>query len=50
MLKNKKANFEPKKENVVVNMVLAIITKSQVSKIDAFKEKETNQNKTIAKW
>jgi hypothetical protein len=45
MFKNKKANFKLKKENVVVNMVLAIITKHQISKADAFKEKETKQNK-----
>jgi hypothetical protein len=41
MFKNKKANLEPKKENVVVNMVLAIMTKSQVFEVDTFKEKET---------
>jgi hypothetical protein len=40
MFKNKKANFEVKKKNVAVNMVLAIMTKSQAFKVDAFKEKE----------
>jgi hypothetical protein len=47
MLKNKKANFEPKKENVAVNMVLVVTIKNQVSKVDAFKEKETKQNKIV---
>jgi hypothetical protein len=40
MFTNKKANPEPKKENVAVNMVLAITTQSQVSEADTFKEKE----------
>jgi hypothetical protein len=31
---------------VVVNMVLAIMTKSQVFEVDTFKEKETKWNKT----
>jgi hypothetical protein len=45
MFKNKKANFEPKKENVVVKMVLAITTQSQVFEANAFKEIEMKQNK-----
>jgi hypothetical protein len=48
MLKNKKANLKPKKENVTINMVLAVTTRSQVSKINTFKEKETKRNKTVA--
>jgi len=48
MFKNKKANFEPKKENVVMKMVLAIITQSQVFEANAFKEKEMKQNKIVA--
>jgi hypothetical protein len=47
MFKNKNANSELKKENVVVNMVLVITTKSQVFEVDALKEKETKQNKII---
>jgi hypothetical protein len=47
MFKNKKANFEPKKENVTINMVLVVTIKSQVSKVNAFKEKETKQNKIV---
>jgi hypothetical protein len=50
MFKNKKANFEPKKENVAINMVLAVNTQSQVFKYDAFKEKEVKPNKTAAHW
>jgi len=50
MFKNKKANFEPKKINVAINMVLAITTQSQVSKADTFKEKETKWNKTATNW
>jgi hypothetical protein len=46
MLKNK-ANSEPKKENVVLNMVLAVTTQSQVFEANTFKEKETKRNKTI---
>jgi hypothetical protein len=46
MLKNK-ANFKPKKENVTVNMVLAITTRSQVFEVDAFKETETKQDKIV---
>jgi hypothetical protein len=46
MLKNK-ANFKPKKENVAINMVLVKTTRSQVSEADAFKEKETKQNKIV---
>jgi hypothetical protein len=49
MLKNK-ANFEPKKENVAVNMVLVVITRSQVSEANAFKEKEMKQNKIVTNW
>jgi hypothetical protein len=47
MLKNKKANFEPKKENVTINMVLAVTTKSQVLEVDTFKKKETKRNKIL---
>ncbi len=50
MFKNKNANSELKKENVVVNMVLVITTKSQVFEVDALKEKETKQNKIIDSW
>jgi hypothetical protein len=50
MLKNEKANFELKKEKVAINMVLVVTTKNEVSKADAFKEKETKQNKIIANW
>jgi hypothetical protein len=50
MFKNKKANSKPKKENVAVNMVLAIMTRNQVFEVDTFKEKETKQNKTTANW
>jgi hypothetical protein len=50
MFKNKKANFESKKENVAINMVLAIMTRSQVFEVNIFKEKETKRNKTAANW
>ncbi len=50
MFKNKKASFELKKENATINMVLAITTRSQISKVDAFKEKEMKWNKTTANW
>jgi len=43
MFKNKKTNFAPKKENVIVNMVLVVTTRNQVPKANAFKEKETKQ-------
>jgi hypothetical protein len=45
VFKNKKANFEPKKENVAINMVLTIMTTSQTFEVDAFKEKEMKRNK-----
>jgi hypothetical protein len=38
--KNKKVNSKLKKENVVINMVLVVITRSQIFEADAFKEKE----------
>ncbi len=47
MVTNKKANLESKKENVAINMVLAITTQSQVSKANTFKEKEMKQNKIV---
>jgi hypothetical protein len=50
MLKNKKPNFKPKKENVAVNMVLAVTTKSQIFEAYTFKEKEMKQNKIVASW
>jgi len=40
MFKNKKANFELKKENVVVNMVFVVMTRTQVFEVDRFKEME----------
>jgi hypothetical protein len=39
MFKNKKANFELKKDNAAINMVLAIMTRSQAFKVDALKDK-----------
>jgi hypothetical protein len=48
MFRNKKANFEYKKENVAFNMALAITTKNQVFEADTLKEKKTKQNKTMA--
>jgi hypothetical protein len=50
VFKNKKANFEPKKENVAINMVLTIMTTSQAFKVDAFKEKETRRNKKTTNY
>jgi hypothetical protein len=50
MFKNKKANSEPKKENVVVNMVLVVTTRNQVSKANRFKEKEMKWNKIATNW
>jgi hypothetical protein len=47
MFKNKKVNSKLEKENVAINMVLVVITKSQVFEANAFKEKETKWNKTI---
>jgi hypothetical protein len=41
MFKNKKINSKLKKENVAVNMMLVVTTRSQVFEVDAFKEKET---------
>jgi hypothetical protein len=49
MFKNKKANFELKKENVVINMVLVVTTKSQVFEANAFKEKEKSFEDVIEK-
>jgi hypothetical protein len=37
MFQKKKANFEPKKENVTINMVLAVTTQNQVFEVNAFK-------------
>jgi hypothetical protein len=48
MFKNKKANSESKKENVVVNMVLVVMTRNQVFETDTFKEKEMKRNKIVA--
>jgi hypothetical protein len=39
MFKNKKANSEPRKENVAINMVFVVTTKSQVLEVDTFKER-----------
>jgi hypothetical protein len=50
MFKNKKANFESKKENVVVNMVLVVTTRSQVFEVDTFKEMEMKRNEIVANW
>jgi hypothetical protein len=40
MFKNKKVKSKLKKENVAINTVLVITTRSQVFEVDAFKEKE----------
>jgi len=50
MFKNKKANFELKKENVVVNMVFVVTTRTQVFEVDTFKEMEVKRNKIVANW
>jgi hypothetical protein len=50
MFKNKKANSESKKKNVVINMVLVVTIRNQVSEVDAFNEKEMKRNKIVANW
>ncbi len=41
MFKNKKINSKLKKDNVAISMMLVVTTRSQVFKVNAFKEKET---------
>jgi hypothetical protein len=45
MLKNKKTNSKPKKENLAINMVLAVTTKSQVLEVDTFKKRRWSETR-----
>ncbi len=47
MFRKKVVTATPKKENVVVNMVLVVITCNQVLKNAVFKEKEPFKNKSL---
>jgi len=50
MLREKATMTAPKKENVVVDMVLAITTHTQIFENVVFKEKESFKNKRLANW
>ncbi len=50
MFKEKVTTSEPKKEDVTINMVLAITTCNQIPKNVVFKEKEPHKNKCLADW
>jgi hypothetical protein len=50
MFKEKVAATTPKKDNVVVNMVLVIITHSQIFENVELKEKEPLKNKSLVDW
>jgi hypothetical protein len=50
MFKEKATTNPPKKENVAVNMVLAITTRTQILENVIFKEKEPLKNKRLADW
>jgi len=40
----------PKKDDVAINMVLAITTRNQIPENVVFKEKEPLKNKSLANW
>jgi hypothetical protein len=48
MFKKKVVMITPKKDNVVVNMVLAITTHSKILENVVFKEKKPFKNKNLA--
>jgi hypothetical protein len=43
----KQGKLQTKKGKCNINMVLAVTTRNQVSEANAFKEKETKQNKIV---
>jgi len=47
MFKEKEKTTAPKKDDVVVNMVLAVTTRSQLPKNVVFKEKKSFKNKSL---
>jgi hypothetical protein len=50
MFKEKVVATAPKKNDVAINMVLAITTRSQILKKVVFKEKEPFKNKSLVDW
>jgi hypothetical protein len=50
MFKEKETMVTPKKDNVVVNMVLAITICNQIPKNVVFKEKKPFKNKSLVDW
>ncbi len=50
MFREKAMITTPKKEDVVVNMVLVITTRSQIPENVVFKEKKPFKNKSLADW
>ncbi len=50
MFKEKAMVVPPKKEDIVVNMVLVTTTCNQILENVVFKEKEPHKNKSLANW
>jgi hypothetical protein len=50
MFREKVVAVTPKKEDVIVNMVLAITTHIQIPKNVVFKENKPHKNKSLANW
>lgn len=50
MFWNKISHVEPKKDEAIVNIILAIITRSQNSRLVLPWEKEPQKTKTVEDW